>query len=105
MRLLVVLHISLVKYAEYTAVDAETVYSILSTWAQKFNMIISAVSTGIIVSLIPNLTESIVKKDTMEVHRRISLSISMLLYFVVPITFGICFLAEPIWTLFYGKSV
>ncbi|MBR3211319.1 MAG: polysaccharide biosynthesis protein [Bacilli bacterium] len=95
----------LVKYASYSAKDAETVYSILSTWAQKFNMIISAVSTGIIVSLIPNLTESIVKKDSFEIHKRISQSISMLLYFIVPITFGICFLSKPIWILFYGKSI
>ena len=95
----------LVKYANYSAVDAETVYSMLSTWAQKFNMIVSAVSTGIIVSLIPNLTESIVKDDKEEVNKKIGLSISMLLYFIIPITFGICFLSKPIWCLFYGDSV
>lgn len=95
----------LVKYAEYSAVDAETVYSMLSTWAQKFNMIISAVSTGIIVSLIPNLTESIVKKDKEEINKKIGLSISMLLYLIIPITFGICFLSKAIWTLFYGESL
>ena len=94
----------LVKYAEYTAVDAETVYSMLSTWAQKFNMIISAVSTGIIVSLIPNLTESIVKKDKDEINKKIGLSICMLLYLIIPITFGICFLSKSIWMLFYGQS-
>lgn len=94
----------LVEYAKFEATDAETIYSILSTWAQKFNMIISAVSTGIIVSLIPNLTESLVKKDQKEVNRKIGLSLSMLLYFIIPITFGICFLAKPIWTLFYGAS-
>ena len=95
----------LVKYADYTAVDAETIYSMLSTWAQKFNMIIAAVSTGIIVSLIPNLTESIVKKDKDEINKKIGLSISMLLYLIVPITFGICFLSKSIWMLFYGDSV
>ncbi len=94
----------LVDEAGYSAVDAETVYSIFSTWAQKFNMIISAVSTGIIVSLIPNLTESIVKKDQAEINQKIGLSISMLLFFIIPITFGICFLSKPIWVLFYGQS-
>ena len=95
----------LVKYAEYSAVDAETVYSMLSTWAQKFNMIVSAVSTGIIVSLIPNLTECIVKKDEEEINKKITKSISMLLYFTIPITFGIAFLSKSIWTLFYGDSL
>mgnify|MGYP002855591511 CR=1 FL=1 len=95
----------LVKYAEFSAVDAETIYSMLSTWAHKFNMIIAAVSTGIIVSLIPNLTESIVKKNKEEINIRIETSINMLLYFTIPITFGICFLSKSIWNLFYGESV
>ncbi|MBP5678784.1 MAG: polysaccharide biosynthesis protein [Bacilli bacterium] len=94
----------LVTYANYSAVDAETVYSIFSTWAQKFNMIIAAVSTGIIVSLIPNLTESLVKKDKSELNQKINLSLSMLLYFIVPMTFGICFLSKAVWGLFYGDS-
>ena len=95
----------LVNVAKYSAVDAETVYSIFSTWAQKFNMILSAVSAGIIVSLIPNLTESIVKKQKEEIQKKIELSISMLLFFLIPMTFGICFLAKPIWVLFYGESI
>ena len=95
----------LVKYSDYNAVDAETVYSILSTWAQKFNMILAAISTGIIVSLIPNLTESLVKKDNEDINKKVNMSLSMLLYFIVPITLGICFLAKPIWNLFYGDSL
>ena len=51
----------LVKYAEFSVDNAETIYSMISTWGQKFNMIIFAISTGIIVSLIPSLTESFVK--------------------------------------------
>ena len=95
----------LAKYSNYSAVDAETVYSILSTWAQKFNMILAAISTGIIVSLIPNLTESLVKKDNEDINKKVNMSLSMLLYFIVPITLGICFLAKPIWNLFYGDSL
>ena len=52
----------LVEYAKYSADDAEIIYSMLSTWGQKFNMILLAISSGIVVSMIPNLTESIVKK-------------------------------------------
>lgn len=94
----------LVNYAKFSAVDAETIYSMLSTWSNKFNMIILAISTGIIVSLIPDLTESLVKKDNEEINKKIGKALSILLYFIVPMTLGICFLSKPIWTLFYGAS-
>lgn len=95
----------LVKFASFKAMDAEVVYSMLSTWANKFNMIILAISTGVIVSLIPNLTESIVKKDHKEIEKRINQSISILLYLTVPMSLGISFLARPIWLAFYGESI
>ena len=95
----------LVDYAKYSAVEAETVYSILSTWGAKFNMIVLSISTGVVVSLIPNLTESIVKKDNKQVNKKIVQALSILLYLTVPVTFGISFLSEAIWTLFYGESL
>ena len=95
----------LVDYAKYNAVEAETVYSILSTWGAKFNMIVLSISSGVVVSLIPNLTESIVKKEQQQVNRKIVQALSILLYLTIPITFGISFLSEAIWTLFYGESV
>ena len=95
----------LVKYASFKAKDAEVIYSMLSTWANKFNMIILSVSTGVIVSLIPNLTESIVRKEKNEVEKKINQALSILLFLTIPMTIGISTLAEPIWILFYGKSL
>jgi O-antigen/teichoic acid export membrane protein len=95
----------LVNYAKYNTVDAETIYSMLSTWANKFNMIVLAISTGVVVSLIPNLTESIVKKNHSGIEKKINQALSILLYLTVPMTFGISFLAKPIWILFYGDSM
>ena len=95
---------SLVNYANYETVDAETIYSMLSTWANKFNMILLAISTGVVVSLIPNLTESIVKKEHSGVEKKINQALGILLYLTLPMTFGISFLAKPIWLLFYGES-
>lgn len=95
----------LVDYAKYSASDAENVYSILSTWGAKFNMIVLSISTGVVVSLIPNLTESIVKKEEKQIHRKIVQALSILLYLTVPISFGISFLSDAIWTLFYGESL
>ena len=95
----------LVNYAKFEAVDAEVIYSMLSTWANKFNMIVLAISTGVVVSLIPNLTESIVKKEHKEIEKKINQALSVLLFLTIPMTFGISFLAKPIWALFYGDSV
>ena len=95
----------LANVTNYSAKDAETIYSMLSTWANKFNMIVLSISTGVVVSLIPNITESVVKKDDKEVNKKVNQALSILLFLTVPMTLGISFLAKPIWTLFYGESV
>ena len=95
----------LVKYADFSVTDAEVIYSMLSTWGQKFNMIIFSISTGIIVSLIPSLTESFVKKDNVEVDKKTTQAFNMLLFLIIPMTLGISFLSKAIWTLFYGNSL
>ena len=94
----------LVNVANYTAIDAESIYSMLSTWANKFNMIVLSISTGVVVSLIPNITESVVKKDEKEVDKKVNQALSILLFLTIPMTLGISFLAQPIWILFYGES-
>ena len=96
---------ALVKYANYTALDAESIYSMLSTWCVKFNMIILSISSGFVVSLVPNLTESFVKNNKKDINSKVVLSFSLLLFIIIPITFGISFLSKPIWYLFYGKSL
>ena len=88
----------------YTSSDAEVIMSVISTWGSKFNMIISAISTGIMASLIPNLTQSFVKKDQDEINKKVNKTFQMLLVFTVPMTIGLSLLSKPIWFLFYGSS-
>ena len=88
----------------YTAKEAEAVMSIVSTWGQKINMIIASVATGLMVSLIPNLTASFVKKDMKDVNLKINQTLQWLLFFTIPMTFGLSILAKPVWTVFYGVS-
>ena len=94
----------LVDYAKFTTNDAEVIVSMLSTWATKFNMIISSIATGVVVSLIPNLTESIIKGNKEYINRKINNAISLCLFFVIPMTFGMSFLSKSIWTVFYGAN-
>ena len=95
----------LVKYADFSVNDAETIMSMLSTWGNKFNMIVLSISTGVIVSLIPNLTQSVVKNDKKDINKKICQTLNILLFLTLPMTIGISFLSKPIWFLFYGDSL
>ena len=95
---------ALVNVAKFSVIDAEVVMSMLSTWGSKFNMIILSISTGVIVSLIPNLTQSIVKKDKKDINKKVNQALNLLLVFMLPMTLGISFLSKPIWNVFYGTS-
>ena len=88
----------------YTATKAEAVMSVISTWGQKINMIIVSISTGLMISLIPNLTASFVKNDMIDVNKKINQTLQWLFFFTVPMTIGLSFLAKPVWTVFYGVS-
>lgn len=95
---------TLVNQSSFTAKEAESVISVISTWGSKFNMIVTSVATGIIVSLIPNITSSNVKKDNKDVANKINQTIQIILLVALPMTIGISFLATPIWGIFYGYS-
>ena len=94
----------LVNHTNFSKNDSEAISSILSIWAFIFNMFIFSIGVGIINSLIPNLEQSITKKEKKESCKKINLAYEMLLFLSVPITIGISFLAKPIWSLFYGNS-
>lgn len=95
---------NLVNNAHYTTRDAEVIFSMLSTWCSKFNMIVLSISTGIIVSLIPNLTASYVKNDKKDINYKVNQAFQILIFLIIPMTFGISFLADGIWNVFYGTS-
>lgn len=95
---------TLVNKANYDVVEAESVMSVLSTWGSKLNMIITSISTGMIISLVPSLTSSIVSDDKKEIQDIVDQTFLILLFFVVPMTVGLSFLSKPIWMIFYGSS-
>ena len=88
----------------YETTVAESVMSVISTWGNKLNMIVVAIGTGFAVSLIPNITESVVKKDYVDVNKKINQTFKTLLYTTIPMTLGLSFLSVPLWNSFYGAS-
>ena len=94
----------LVNRMGYLVGDAESIISILSTWGNKLNMIITSIGTGIIVSLIPHLSEDYIKQDTKKINSDINKTFSVLLLCILPMTVGLSFLSKPVWILFYGYN-
>lgn len=88
----------------YLTKDAETVMSVISTWGLKLNMIIISVVSGIMTSLIPNLTSSFVSGDMKDVNRKINQTLQVILCISLPMTIGLSFITTPVWNVFYGMS-
>ena len=88
----------------YETTVAESVMSIISTWGNKLNMIVVAIGTGFAVSLIPNITSSLVLKDYDDVNKKINQTFKTLFYTTIPMTVGLSFLSVPVWNSFYGAS-
>ena len=95
---------SLVNNFGYLTKDAETVMSVISTWGLKLNMIIISVVSGIMTSLIPNLTSSFVSGDMKDVNKKINQTLQIILCISLPMTIGLSFITTPVWNVFYGSS-
>ena len=88
----------------YPISEAESVISILTTWGSKLNMIVMAVSSGMIVSLVPHIASSFVLKNYKDVKTKINQGLQSLIFVVLPMTIGLSMIAVPVWTIFYGTS-
>lgn len=88
----------------YQMNEAESVISILTTWGSKLNMIVMAVSSGMIVSLVPHIASSFVLKNYKDVKMKINESLQSLIFVVLPMTVGLSMIAVPVWTIFFGQS-
>ena len=88
----------------YTTKIAENVISVISTWGSKLNMIVMAVSTGIITSLIPTIASSFAVKNIKEVNDKINQALQILCLVIIPLSVGISFMSKAMWTVFYGYN-
>ncbi len=96
-----VLIIRTLNFLNFSADNVEFIASSIITYAPKINMIISAVATGMSVSLIPTIVSSFVKKSWEDVNDKLNKALQMILIISIPMAVGISLLARPIWSLFY----
>ncbi len=85
--------------------DAESVLGVINTTGNKLNSVVLAISTGLMTSLVPNITASFVKGDKKDVKKKVNQSFLMLLYVTMPMAVGLSILAGPVFNAFYGASV
>lgn len=88
----------------YTGTEAEYVAGVVTTWGFKLNSIVSAIATGLIVSLIPNIVYANSKNNKKEVSRLMNKALQIILIVSFPMAFGLSFLAYPVWNAFYGYN-
>lgn len=88
----------------YTTKISENVISVISTWGSKLNMIVMAVSTGIITSLIPTIASSYAVKNMKEVNSKITQALQILCLVIIPLSVGMSFMSKAVWTVFYGYN-
>lgn len=89
----------------FSGKDTEFVSSVFTTWGTKFNAIITAVSTGLIVSLIPHIVTDYTMGKTELVNINFNKCLKMILLIIAPLALFISVMADSFWTVFYGKSV
>ena len=88
----------------YTTKISEGVNSVISTWGSKLNMIVMAVSTGIITSLIPTIASAYVSKNMTEVNNKANQALQVLCLIIVPLACGMSYMHRSVWTIFYGYN-
>lgn len=86
----------------YETSVAETTIGVMTTWGSKLNMIVISLSIGLTGSLIPNVVGSYTKGDFKDINDKLNLSFKMLLFTTIPMAFGMSFLSEVVWHVFYG---
>ena len=88
----------------YTKENAEIVSSVLSTWGFKLNMIVVSIATGIMTSLVPNISSSLATKNYENIRNKVNQSLEILIFFSIPMTFALAFLVTPVWNIFYKNN-
>ncbi len=99
-----ILIIRVLDHLNFNAHDIETISSIFTTWGIKLNSVITAIASGLVISLIPTMVASFAKGNMKEVNYQYSKAFDVLVIVILPISLFFSIHATEIWTAFYGES-
>ncbi len=91
-------------YLGYSGKVAETIGSVMATWASKICLIVNAITFGLTINIIPHMSSSYVKKDYKTINNQFIKSIAMVIVIGLPMSIGISLLANEVYYIFYGAS-
>ncbi len=84
--------------------DSLLIGSIISTYAPKIAMIISALAMGLTSSIVPEMSELVAKNDLKQANSKLCSAMNMISAISLPITIGIIVFASPVYSFFYGQN-
>ena len=90
-------------FTNFSRLELLVQFSYFSANPNKITMILIAVATSIGGVGIPLLTENYVKGDFRAAGKLVQDNLTMLVAFLLPATIGAVAIAEPLYTVFYGK--
>ena len=90
-------------FTNFTRSELLVQFSYFSANPNKITMILIAVATSIGGVGIPLLTENYVKGDFRAAGKLVQDNLTMLVAFLLPATIGAVAIADPLYTVFYGK--
>ena len=88
----------------FSAKDTEFISSVFTTWGVKFNTIITSISTGLIVSLIPNMVKDYTEKNMTAVNSNFNKCLKIILLIIAPLAIFLSCMSNSLWNVFYGAS-
>lgn len=88
----------------FSATDTEFISSVFTTWGVKFNTIITSISTGLIISLIPNMVKDYTEKNYPAVNQNFNKCLKIILLIIAPLAIFISCMSTSMWNIFYGNN-
>lgn len=88
----------------FTAQITEYIGSVFSTWGVKFNTIVLSLSTGLVISLIPNIVKSYNEKNMEEVNDSFNKCLKLVFLIMLPVALFISIMSKSMWNVFYGAN-
>ena len=88
----------------YSAMDTEFITSVFTTWGVKFVTILTSISTGLVISLIPNMVKDFTENNMEKVNLNYNKCIKIIMFIVAPLAIFISVMSKSVWNVFYGYN-
>ena len=88
----------------FSAGETEFISSVFTTWGIKFNTIISSISTGLIISLIPNIVKDYTEKNMPAVNNNFNKCLKIIMLIIAPLAIYMSCMSTSVWSVFYGYN-